>query len=187
MFLASNSFLSQEVFAAIVAGGWDFRGELIRLISTLRGGDRPKLHENEFPTVCSFPRGYYEPWGVFRKPLPKKMRVGECLRTWQTGGLRFAKDGTQFKDVIESARAPKAERAISPHPSLKPVKFMRQLVYAALPLGEGIILDPFAGSGTTIAAAELEGLRAVGIERDRGYYTSSLKSIPKLIASKKSE
>ena len=65
MFVASNSFLSADVFGAIIAGGWEFRGEVIRFVSTLRGGDKPKLHEEEFPAVCSLPRGHYEPWGCF--------------------------------------------------------------------------------------------------------------------------
>lgn len=181
MFVASNSFLSADVFGAIVAAGWEFRGEVIRLVSTLRGGDKPKLHEDEFPTVCSLPRGHYEPWGLFRKALPPKMRAGECLREFGTGGLRFCKDGSQFRDVISSERTPKEERALSDHPSLKPVAFIRQLVYAALPLGSGVILDPFAGSGSTVAAAEIEGLQAVGVERNEGYYRGSLTSVPALV------
>ena len=181
MFVASNSFLSADVFGAIVAGGWEFRGEIIRLVSTLRGGDKPKLHEDEFPTVCSLPRGHYEPWGLFRRALPPKMRAGECLREFGTGGLRFCKDGSQFRDVIVSERTPKEERAVADHPSLKPISLMRQLVYASLPLGTGVILDPFAGSGSTVAAAEIEGLQSVGVERNEGYYLGSLKSVPALV------
>ena len=181
MFVASNSFLSADVFGAIVAAGWEFRGEVIRLVSTLRGGDKPKLHEDEFPTVCSLPRGHYEPWGLFRRVLPPKMRAGECLREFGTGGLRFCKDGSQFRDVIVSERTPKEERAMADHPSLKPISLMRQLVYASLPLGTGVVLDPFAGSGSTVAAAEIEGLQAVGVERNEGYYLGSLRSVPALV------
>ena len=59
---------------------------------------------------------------------------------------------------------------------------MRQMVYAALPLGEGIIADPFMGSGATIAAAEAVGVRAIGVERYRDYYEMACTSIPKLKA-----
>lgn len=180
--VASNSYLSQMVFSAIVEGGLEFRGQIIRLVSTLRGGDRPKNAEQEFPDVASMPRGNFEPWGLFRKPLPAAMRVSDCLRQYQTGGLRRNPDGKPFSDVIPSERTPKRERQIASHPSLKPQSFLRQIVYAALPLGEGIILDPFAGSGSTVAAAEAVGVQAIGVERHPAYYAMSLDAIPQLAA-----
>lgn len=182
VFVASNTFLSQMVFEAIVQGGLEFRGEVIRLVRTLRGGDRPKNCEDEFPDVCSLPRGCYEPWGVFRKPLPKRMTVGDCLREFQTGGLRRAPDGSPFNDVILSERTPKRERQIADHPSLKPQSILRAITYAALPLGEGILADPFAGSGSTVAAAEACGLSCIGVERYREYFDLAVESIPNLIS-----
>ncbi|HEX6796685.1 MAG TPA: site-specific DNA-methyltransferase [Ktedonobacterales bacterium] len=184
VFLASNAYLSQLVFGALVDGGLEFRGELIRLVRTLRGGDRPKNAEREFPDVCSLPRGCYEPWGIFRKPLPPKMTVGDCLREFQTGALRRRPDGKPFSDVLLSGRTPRRERTIANHPSLKPQSLLRQLVYAALPLGEGLIADPFSGSGSTIAAAEAVGARSIGVERFAEYYAMSLDAIPKLAALK---
>ena len=126
------------------------------------------------------PRGCYEPWGIFRKPVPKGMTIGECLRTFQTGGLRRKPDGNPFEDVIESERTPQKERAIADHPSLKPQSFLRQIVYTSLPLGEGIVLDPFMGSGSTVAAAEAVGYAALGVEQYREYFLMSLQSIPAL-------
>lgn len=168
--LASNSFLSQLVFGALVRSGLEFRGEMIRLVRTMRGGDRPKNAEEEFPDVCSMPRGCYEPWGIFRKPIPTKMTVAECLRIFGTGGLRRLADGNPFCDVVVSERTPKREREIADHPSIKPQSLMRQIVRAALPLGQGIIADPFMGSGATVAAAEALGLRCVGVERYQDYF-----------------
>jgi site-specific DNA-methyltransferase (adenine-specific) len=182
LFLASNAFLSQFVFAAVVEGGLEFRGQVIRLVRTLRGGDRPKNAEEEFPGVSSLPRGCYEPWGIFRKPLPPGMTVSDCLRAYQTGGLRRRANGLPFEDVIPSERTPRAERAIANHPSLKPQSFLRQIVHAALPLGVGIVADPFMGSGSTVAAAEALGLSAVGVERFADYYEMGLKAIPRLAA-----
>lgn len=57
---------------------------------------------------------------------------------------------------------------------------MRQLVRAALPLGRGVILDPFMGSGSTVAAAEAVGYSSIGIEKDSAYYSVATKSIPAL-------
>lgn len=182
LFIATNTFLSQLVFHALAEAGLEFRGQLIRLVRTFRGGDRPKNAEKEFSLVSSMPRSCHEPWGIFRKPLPKRMRVADCLREFRTGGLRRISDDKPFCDVIESGRTPRQERQIAPHPSLKPQDFLRQLVHAVLPLGEGIILDPFMGSGSTIAAAEAMGLQAIGIERYADYYQMSLGAIPQLTA-----
>ncbi len=177
VFVAGNAFLSQLVWSAIVDGGLEFRGELIRIVRTLRGGDRPKNAHEEFPDVCSMPRGSYEPWGIFRSPLPTGMKVSDCLRAYETGGLRRLSDGRPFLDVILSERTPKRERAIADHPSLKPQSLLRQLAYAVLPLGRGIIADPFMGSGSTLAAAEAIGAQCVGVERDAEYFALARKAI----------
>lgn len=57
---------------------------------------------------------------------------------------------------------------------------MRQLVYAVLPLGVGIIADPFMGSGATVAAAEALGISSFGVERDLIYYQMSCEAISQL-------
>lgn len=180
--IATNAFIAQLFYSALIEAGLEFRGQLIRLVRTLRGGDRPKNAETEFPGVSSMPKGCYEPWGILRKPLPHKMTVSECLRRWQTGGLRRTTDDKPLNDVIPSERTPRRERDIANHPSLKPQSFMRRIVHAALPLGEGVIVDPFMGSGSTIAAAEAVGLSGVGIERFRDYYDLARSAIPRLKA-----
>jgi site-specific DNA-methyltransferase (adenine-specific) len=180
VFIASNSFLSQVVFSSLICGGLEFRGQVIRLVRTLRGGDRPKNAEKEFAGVSSLPRGGYEPWGLFRKHLLKDMKVSDCLRQFQTGGLRRTPSGKPFCDVIPSERTSRREKNIAGHPSLKPQSFLRKIVYMALPLGEGIIIDPFMGSGSTVAAAEALGLCCIGIERHPTYYEMAMKAIPEL-------
>jgi len=181
VFIASNAFLSQLVFSALISGGLEFRGELIRLVRTFRGGDRPKNAEEEFPDVCSLPRSCYEPWGIFRKPIPQGMTVGDCLREFGTGGLRRTNTEQPFNDVIDSERTPQKERDIANHPSLKPQSFLHQIVRAALPLGEGIIADTFMGSGSTVAAAEASGITCIGVERFADYYELSKTAIPQLM------
>lgn len=182
LFIATNAFIAQLLYDALVEGGLEFRGQVIRLVRTLRGGDRPKNAEAEFPGVSSMPKGCYEPWGIFRKALPAKMTVAECLRRYQTGALRRTPDDRPFEDVIRSERTPRSERKIANHPSLKPQSFLRQLVHAALPLGEGIILEPFMGSGSTVAAAEALGVSCIGIERHREYFEMATAAIPRLVS-----
>lgn len=58
--------------------------------------------------------------------------------------------------------------ARNPHPTVKPLELMRWLVRLLCPPG-GLVLDPTAGSGTTGAAAVLEGRRFLGIELEPAY------------------
>lgn len=168
VFIASNPLLSSRTFTAFEQAGLEKRGEVIRLVQTLRGGDRPKGAETEFDGVSMMARACWEPWGIFRKPL--EGTAARNLRKWRTGGLRRISGDEPFKDVIVCSPTRGAEKKIAPHPSLKPQRFMRQIVRAALPLGEGIVYDPFAGSGSTLSAAEALGYAAIGTERDAAYF-----------------
>jgi len=106
---------------------------------------------------------------------------------WKTGGFRRPSEDKPFADVIESSPTGKNERSLAPHPSLKPQDFMRKIVRAVLPLGEGIVLDPFAGSGSTLAAAEAIGYRSIGIEKDPHFFEIASGAIPKLAQLKHRE
>jgi site-specific DNA-methyltransferase (adenine-specific) len=147
---------------------------------TLRGGDRPKNAHTEFGDVSVMPRSMWEPWLVFRKPL--EGRVQDNLRRWGTGGFRRVSATRPFGDVIESAPTRASERKLALHPSLKPQAFLRKLVRGVLPLGEGIVLDPFAGAGSTLAAGESLGYATLGVERDREYFDIAQGAIPRLAA-----
>lgn len=178
--VASNPLLSYVVSGALSKAGLERRGEIVRLVMTMRGGDRPKDAHIEFNDVSVMPRSMWEPWLVFRKPIDG--RVQDNLRKWGAGGFRRPSELRPFGDVIESAPTRASERALAPHPSLKPQAFLRQLVRGALPLGSGILIDPFAGSGSTLAAAEAVGYRSIGVEKDSEYFKMAMKAIPKLSA-----
>lgn len=176
--VASNPLLSYLVSGALSKAGLERRGEIARLVMTMRGGDRPKHAHDEFPDVSVMPRSMWEPWLVFRRPLDG--RVQDNLRKWGTGGFRRVSADKPFGDVIESAPTRASERAIAPHPSLKPQSFLRQVVRGSLPLGEGVVLDPFAGSGSTLAAAEAVGYQSAGVEKDPEYFRIAQRAIPDL-------
>ena len=73
-------------------------------------------------------------------------------------------------------KAPKKERPVIEredgskiqHPTVKPEKLMEWLVTLTTPEG-GTVLDPFAGTGTTLQAARDKGFKAIGIEQDPDY------------------
>lgn len=180
VFIATNPLVSYLVYEPMIDAGFEKRGEIIRRVYTLRGGDRPKNAHKEFSEITVMPKSCYEPWGLFRKPC--EGRVQDNLRKWKTGGLRRLSDAEPFKDLIDSSPARGLEREIAPHPSLKPQKFLRHIVRAALPFGEGVVLDPFMGSGSTIAAASACGLRSIGLEVNTDYYRMAEKAVPLIAA-----
>ncbi len=180
--IASNPLLSFIVAGALARAGLERRGELVRLVMTMRGGDRPKAAHEEFPGVSVMPRSMWEPWLLFRKPI--EGRVQDNLRKWKAGGFRRPSEDRPFGDVIPSSPTHKSERALAPHPSLKPQDFLRVVVRGVLPLGEGVVVDPFAGAGSTLAAAEAVGYVSIGVEKDVHFFDLARKAIPKLAAHK---
>ena len=178
--VASNPLLAHIVASAMAEGGLEMRGTITRLVMTMRGGDRPKNAHEEFADVSVMPRSQHEPWVVLRKPLDG--RVQDNLRRWGTGGFRRISAERPFGDVIRSAPTSATEKKVAPHPSLKPQELLRQLARGCLPLGKGKILDPFAGSGSTLAACNAIGYESVGVEADRQYYELACRSIPRLAA-----
>ncbi len=117
---------------------------------------------------------------MFRKPF--EGTVARNLRLWGAAGLRRLSPATPFKDVIRCSPTRGEERQIAPHPSLKPQRFLRRVVRASLPLGIGIVYDPFAGSGSTLAAAEAVGYRSVGTDHDLECFELAHGAFAKLAA-----
>lgn len=176
--LASNPLLCEMAFVPFRRRGFEKRGVITRLVRTLRGGDRPKGAHLEYPDISVMPRSAHEPWGLFRKPMTGT--VAENLAEFATGALRRPQPDVPFSDVIACGPARGVERQLSDHPSLKPQRFLRQVVRALVPLGRGVVLDPFAGSGSTLAAASHIGLASIGIERDPAYHALAIETFPKL-------
>ena len=178
--VASNPLLSHLVSGALSRAGLERRGEIVRLVMTMRGGDRPKAAHVEFSDVSVMPRSMWEPWLLFRKPVDG--RVQDNLRKWGTGGFRRVSADRPFGDVIESAPTRSTERKLAPHPSLKPQAFLRRVVRGVLPLGRGVVVDPFAGAASTLAAAQAVGYESIGIERDPAYFKLACDALPRLSA-----
>jgi site-specific DNA-methyltransferase (adenine-specific) len=105
-------------------------------------------------------------------------RVGRARAGLSGEGWGMTAGGTEHTDAggasrfFYVAKASTADRNAglvwgrNRHPTVKPVELMRYLVRLVTPPG-GLVLDCFAGSGSTLVAAKLEGFRSIGIERDR--------------------
>lgn len=84
--------------------------------------------------------------------------------------------GQQFENGATLRAAENLERKGNHHPTVKPTELMRYLCRLVTPPG-GTVLDPFAGSGSTLKAAELEGFNAIGIELDAEYVAIARRRI----------
>lgn len=94
----------------------------------------------------------------------RRGRCHRCVRWADTGeGDDCSRCGARF-DRAANEQQPMSNH----HPTVKPVALMRWLVRLVTPPG-GTVLDPFAGSGTTLVAATLEGFDAIGIEMTDDY------------------
>ena len=115
------------------------------------------------------------PSGV-RRPTGKDDRgvPGFVMRREDTAERGISDSGGSAARFFYTAKASTSERndgiqdGRNHHPTVKPLALMRWLVRLVTP-PDGIVLDPFCGSGTTLLAAKLEGFSATGIEMDPEY------------------
>ena len=116
----------------------------------------------------------------------KKVSGGHNFNIGEHTPQKFTKTSEQIKDSGGASRfftvfkyqkkAPKKERPVIEredgtkiqHPTVKPVALMEWLVTLVTP-ANGVVLDPFAGSGTTLQAAINEGFDPIGVEQDVDY------------------
>lgn len=101
-------------------------------------------------------------WGRSHEPIYLSVRAADATNARNGAGSLAAR--LRRGSVITVPRAHSSKR----HPTEKPVELVRQLVESSTTVGE-VVLDPFAGSGSTGVAAVLEGRRCLLVEMDREY------------------
>ena len=93
-----------------------------------------------------------------------------------SGGLSRMFPVFRYEPKATTAERPQVDGIA--HPTVKPLNLMRWLVRLVTPPG-GTVLEPFAGSGTTLEAALIEGFACIGIEREADYLPLILSRITK--------
>ena len=83
-------------------------------------------------------------------------------------GKKWLEDGYNPKDIWSISRLHKMHKEREEHPTQKPLELIEIMVKSSCPKG-GVVLDPFAGSGTTIAAAVKNDRKAIGFELNPSY------------------
>lgn len=120
-------------------------------------------------------RSEWEAIVVVQKPLINNYI--ETLTKYHVG-LFHAKDDDRFQsNIIENIKK-EVQDDFNTHPTVKPLLLMKKLIRLTVPQGFGnVIIDPFAGSGTTLLAAKELGIDYLGIEIVPEYVTISEKRL----------
>jgi DNA modification methylase len=125
------------------------------------------IHDGSAEVVDGFPDT------VVNRPSAKGLRTG--VATFHEGGSKSTEQSPFYDDsggsaarFFYTAKADADDRLGSKHPTVKPLDLMQYLVRLVAPKGS-LILDPFAGTGTTGEACIREGMRAILIEREPEY------------------
>lgn len=135
---------------------------------------RKKLEQKGFENLEQFDgwhsclRSEWEAVCVVQKPLENNYT--ETLLAYGTG-LFYTKmdDGGFQSNILEDIKREKVAE-YNVHCTVKPLELMKKLVHIFVPRTQGsIVLDPFAGSGTTLVAAKEAGLDFIGIEIEPSY------------------
>jgi DNA modification methylase len=141
---------------------------------------------DRFKRVHEQPSHWYQgEWAAIHHVAPretggdgsKKVRTrGATPHTGKIGNTGYADDGKRLiRSVIRCHSM--QQRAI--HPTEKPVGILDPLIRYACPAG-GLVLDPFAGSGSSLDAARCAGRRAIGIEADERYCEAAARRLSQM-------
>lgn len=136
------------------------------------------LHDGSEEVVAAFPDAPGQRSAV---------RGTEPSRPGYSGGFGGApchlpaSDSGSAARFFYSSKADSQDRIGSRHPTVKPVDLIQYLVRLVTPRN-GVVIDPFAGTGTTAEAASREGMRAILIEREAEYLADIARRMGLLLA-----
>lgn len=165
-----------------IRGDDDIAGTMERLRHVLKGLPRRRhvyifggrLPLSDLP-LCAFTEIIWDkeiigmgdltaPWGPQHEKIA--FAVYESSQANRRDGAGNLSARLRKGSVVRSLRANSA--AVKHHPTEKPIDILRQLIESSSVMGE-TVYDPFAGSGSTLIAAVLEGRKAIGVEFEERY------------------
>ena len=139
------------------------------------------VHDGSEEVIAAFPESAGQQGDIrgTEPSVPAKGDVVYGFRERVEFGAR--NDSGSAARFFYTAKADASDRIGSKHPTVKPVDLMQWLVRRVTPKG-GLVLDPFAGTGTTAEACYREGMRCVLVEREAEYQTDIRRRMALIMA-----
>jgi len=156
---------------AFAASGWRLAQDLVWEKHNGSG-----FHTDRFKRVHELALHWYRgEWGALYRDVPvtRDARPKVVRRKERPTHMGAIENSTYVSEdggprLMRSVLQVRSEHGRAVHPTQKPLGVLRPLVHCSCPPG-GVVLDPFAGSGSTLLAARELGRRAIGIEIDESY------------------
>lgn len=151
-----------EIFPKTGKATASFRGDRTGVNTPFGGKDSFRGHTDNGGSAARF---FY---CAKASKAERNMGLDELSTKQTTGGGGGI--GNYLDDVNSASGKYGSEKAPQKnyHPTVKPIKLMEYLIRLVTPK-EGIVLEPFAGSGTTLIACKQQGFNYIGIEREQEY------------------
>jgi site-specific DNA-methyltransferase (adenine-specific) len=181
--IENSGFEIMDMINWIYGSGFPKRKNLLKPahepIVMARKGVNKDLNLDECRVNGDNPKKWTKPKGGFWKtdPNTKAEYIENTKGRWPANIIHDGLD-EEWAKYFYSAKASKKEKDGSNHPTVKPVSLMRYLVKLVTPK-DGLVLDPFAGTGTTGEACILEGRNYYLIEKTKEYIPDIEKRINK--------
>jgi site-specific DNA-methyltransferase (adenine-specific) len=153
-FLKSRLIMLNEII-------WD------RKVPSMGGSTRRYSSVHDTIGFFAKSKDYYFDLDAVRVPYDKETKKARSRSIFL--GKKWLEVGYNPKDVWIVSRLHRIHAEREDHPTQKPLEIITRMVMASCPPG-GVVLDPFAGSGTTAAACLLNGRRFIAFEINREYY-----------------
>jgi site-specific DNA-methyltransferase (adenine-specific) len=126
------------------------------------------IHDGSEEVVGAFPESTSGLMKAGTRPIGQRAIYGQDAKAGYETTRDYGNDSGSAARFFYTAKADKGDRLSSKHPTVKPVDLMAYLCRLVCPPG-GIVLDPFAGSGSTGMACMRDGFDAILIEREAEY------------------
>ena len=181
--IENSGFEIMDMINWIYGSGFPKRKNLLKPahepIVMARKGVNKDLNLDECRVNGDNPKKWTKPKGGFWKtdPNAKAKYIENTKGRWPANIIHDGLD-EEWAKYFYSAKASKKEKDGSNHPTVKPISLMRYLVKLVTPK-DGLVLDPFAGTGTTGEACILEGRNYYLIEKTKEYIPDIEKRINK--------